>query len=48
MYYKTRVVRGHVYGWQIERFRLNQWERIPFVFLTRDEARGRLFYYGQI
>lgn len=45
--YKTRVVRGDNYGWQIERQRLGQWERIPFVFRTREEARGQMYYYGQ-
>jgi hypothetical protein len=45
---RTRVVRGHIYGWQVELFRCGQWERMPFVYSTRKEARNELFYYEQL
>ena len=43
--YKTKVVHGRNYGWQVERFACNQWQRMPFVFRTRAEARANQHQY---
>jgi hypothetical protein len=45
--YRTRVIRGAGWGWQIERLQLGQWLRFPHVYSTRAKARADQLFYSR-
>lgn len=44
--YRTRVVRV-VTGWCVERFHCGVWERYPYRFSTRKDARDSQFWWSR-